>query len=164
MIDPKELRIGAHYYNGSYNEPIIGRVLSINGSINNPDDMSVGLIYDMPLDNDSDPYEAAMLPYLEPIPITEELLTELGFEKVTLQTRPKPIIQYVDAESIKAQAEDLNVRVVPRITIQYINVTNPFWSVSAYGEKMEDNKMTVRYLHELEQFLYLTTKTELIKE
>lgn len=101
---------------------------------------------------------------VEPIPITEELLTELGFEKVTLQTRPKPIIQYVDAESIKAQAEDLNVRVVPRITIQYINVTNPFWSVSAYGENMEDNKMAVRYLHELEAFLYLTTKTELIKE
>lgn len=145
MIDPKELHIGSHIlYNGKRE-----RVRGL--------DEDGGLIIRFPA-------EYVLASEVEPIPITEELLTELGFEKVTLQTRPKPIIQYVDAESIKAQAEDLNVRVVPRITIQYINVTNPFWSVLAYGENMEDNKMAVRYLHELEQFLYLTTKTELIKE
>lgn len=145
MIDINTLHIGSHILCNGKRERVRGL------------DEDNGLIIRFPA-------EYVLASEVEPIPITEELLTELGFEKVTLQTRPNPIIQYVDAESIKAQTEDLNVRVVPRITIQYINVTNPFWSVSAYGEYMEDNKMAVRYLHELEQFLYLTTKTELIKE
>lgn len=147
MIDPKELRIGAHYYNGSYNEPIIGRVLSINGSINNPDDMSVGLIYDMPLDNDSDPYEAAMLPYLEPIPITEELLTELGFEK----RKSGPF----------AKEYALNSWIF--ITLY---ATKELCKVNIYPSdpRKEASSVLGCYLHEIEQFLYLTTKTELIKE
>ena len=155
MIDPKELRIGSHVNLDNKRAKIVclepySKIFPCSVEAHR---CGLPTIYHLEDMHD-----------LEPIPITEELLTELGFEKVTLQTRPKPIIQYVDAESIKAQAEDLNVRVVPRITIQYINVTNPFWSVSAYGENMEDNRMAVRYLHELEAFLYLTTKTELIKE
>ena len=146
MIDPKELRIGAHYYNGSYNEPIIGRVLSINGSINNPDDMSVGLIYDMPLDNDSDPYEAAMLPYIEPIPITEELLTELGFVN-TSSTRRIVYTKGCEYDGLWVEVRNLKDQ-------WEVFVSNNDW----------DGRMAVRYLHELEQFLYLTTKTELIKE
>ena len=146
MIDPKELRIGSHYYNGSYNEPIIGRVLSINGSINNPDDMSVGLIYDMPLDNDSDPYEAAMLPYLEPIPITEELLTELGFVN-TSSTRRIVYTKGCEYDGLWVEVRNLKDQ-------WEVFVSNNDW----------DGRMAVRYLHELEAFLYLTTKTELIKE
>ena len=135
MIDPKELRIGAHYYNGSYNEPIIGRVLSINGSINNPDDMSVGLIYDMPLDNDSDPYEAAMLPYLEPIPITEELLTELGFVN-TSSTRRIVYTKGCEYDGLWVEVRNLKDQ-------WEVFVSNNDW----------DGRMAVRYLHELESFL-----------
>lgn len=100
---------------------------------------------------------------IEPIPITPELLTELGFEKREIPTFPDSTTMYVDAEYAKLRAEG-NRLVVPRITIQYFNITNPYWSVSAFGKNMEDNKAAVRYLHELEQFLYLATKTELIKE
>lgn len=153
MIDSKTLRIGSHVlYNGKRMV-----VCCISGAVHGAD---ISLIEPKEIVV----YKDVWACNIEPIPITAELLTGLGFEKVTLQTHPKPIIQYVDAESIKAQAEDLDVRVVPRITIQHINVRNPFWSVSAYGEDMEDNRMAVRYLHELEAFLYLTTKTELIKE
>lgn len=144
-IDIKELHIGAHILADGKRERVRGL------------DEDNGLIIRFPA-------EYVLASDVEPIPITEGLLTELGFEKVTLHTRPKPIIQYIDAESIKAQAEDLDARVVPRITIQYINITNPYWSVSAYGKNMEENKAAIRYLHELEAFLYLTTKTELIKE
>ena len=155
MIDPKTLHIGSHvkYYDK------IHRVFAIDER-----KQQVELCVYATNTNRISRSTLCGVESINPIPITAEILTELGFEKVTLQTRPKPIIQYVDAESIKAQAKDLNVRVVPRITIQHINVRNPFWSVSAYGEDMEDNKMAVRYLHELEAFLYLTTKTELIKE
>ena len=154
MIDPKELRIGSHvkYYDK------IHRVFAIDER-----KQQVELCVYATNTNRISRSLFCGVESINPIPITAELLTELGFEKETLQTRPKPTIQYVDAEyaKLKASGEKL---IVPGITIQYINVTNPFWSVSAYGEDMGDNRMAVRYLHELEAFLYLTMKTELIKE
>lgn len=162
MIDPKELRIGSHVMV----DGVRARVIRIDEPKDEHEIPPCTLLRFKALANGKwyDCGGPADADRVEPIALTAELLEELGFEKVTLQTRPKPIIQYVDAESIKAQAEDLDVRVVPRITIQHINVRNPFWTVSAYGEDMEDNRMAVRYLHELEAFLYLATKTELIKE
>lgn len=150
MIDPKTLTIGSHIL-------VNGKRVEIECIIN---DSQIG--YYLP---NYDDWEACSPDedWIEPIPITEELLTELGFEKREIPTFPEPTTMYVDAEYAKLRAEG-NRLVVPRITLQYINVTNPFWSVSAFGKNMEDNKAAVRYLHELEAFLYLTTKTELIKE
>lgn len=157
MIEPKTLHIGSHVMV----DGVRARVTDIE---TNYDSLGATLLRFCAV-IDGEKRTCGAFSYrdgVEPIALTSELLTELGFEKETLQTRPKPTIQYVDAEyaKLKASGEKL---IVPRITIQYINVTNPFWSVSAYGE-MGDNRMAVRYLHELEQFLYLTNKTELIKE
>lgn len=145
MIDPKELRIGSHYYNGSYVEPIIGRVLSIDGSVSNLDDIQVGLICDMPLDKDSDPYEAAMAHYLEPIPITAELLMELGF-KMTNEIGDERHVAWVREKPWDAYIEyNMNAKL-------FFAHFGPF------------NVIRVDYLHEAEFAFYLAYKQELIKE
>lgn len=160
MIDPKTLHIGSHVMvNG-----VRARVIRIDEPKDEHEIPPCTLLRFKAFSNGKwyDCGSPADSGKVEPIPITAELLTELGFEKEIIDAW-NPKTRYVDAEyaKLKASGEKL---IVPRITIQYINVTNPFWSVSAYGENMEDNKMAVRYLHELEAFLYLTTKTELIKE
>ena len=77
---------------------------------------------------------------IEPIPITEELLTELGFEKRK------------ERGSVSRWEHSTNM------------------AITIWGERMELTigdilaVEPVHYLHELEAFLYLTTKTELIKE
>lgn len=160
MIDPKTLHIGSHVMV----DEVRARVIRIDEPKDEHEIPPCTLLRFKALANGKwyDCGGPADSGKVEPIPITAELLTELGFEKETIDAW-NPKTWYVDAEyaKLKANGETL---IVPRITIQYINVTNPFWFVSAYGEDMGDNKMAVRYLHELEAFLYLTTKTELIKE
>ncbi len=144
MIDVRELRIGSHYYNNTY--AAIGRVVSINGSMYNPEDVSVGLMYDMPLDKDSDPYDATTLPYIEPIPITEELLSELGFKY-----NPK-------WSSWRKEQTKIN----PFICIN--NMHDGLWRMEAMDDKYVYGNMICRYLHEAEVFLFLTTKFELVED
>ncbi|MDE5886701.1 MAG: hypothetical protein K2H46_03835 [Muribaculaceae bacterium] len=150
MIDPKELRIGSHYYNGSYVEPIIGRVLSIDGSASNPDDIQVGLIYDMPLDNNSDPYEAAMAHYLEPIPLTPDVLNELGFHQSIMCGEWIVWAKDIDSITIQVAFQDLVCK-------------------DAEIKDNDDKKAMFgwscpcQYLHELESFLWMCAKTELIE-
>lgn len=154
MIDPKELHVGAHVdYDG---KRMI--VVCISGAVHGAD---ISLI---------EPTEKAIYKdvwacNIEPIPITEELLTELGFEKEVLNTLPFPTTRYIDAESAKYQADNKDAMVVPKITLVYMNLRNPFWRVLVLcDELITQCEIGVRYLHELEAFLYLTTKTELIKE
>lgn len=150
MINPKELRVGAHVdCRGFYRE-----VCGILG------DRIALIVKRHPLKGCETASFAS--DFISPIPITEELLTELGFEKKMLPTFP-PRPYYIDAESAKLKAEGVKL-VEPRIAISYAKVEFPFWYVEVHCEDMSDNRMAVRYLHELEQFLYLTTKTELIKE
>ncbi len=136
MIDVKELRIGAHYYNTSYTKPVIGRITSIY------DKDRVSLCYDMPLDPDSDPYEGAMLHDLDPIPLTAELLQELGFERLA------------QSGSMSSWARD----------DIYISIVGECVSARIVNDKNDLYISSIRYLHELEVFVYLTTKQGLIKE
>ena len=138
-IDPKELRIGSHYYNDGYVEHIIGRVTSINGSIYRPDDMRVGLIYDMPLDDDNDPYESTAAINLEPIPITHDLLTKSGFVKTSEYGK----VSSWDRDDVRIRmiGERLDFEVSKRVYI-----------------------CRFQYLHELEMLYFLATKQELIND
>ena len=77
---------------------------------------------------------------VEPIPITEELLMELGFECI--------------ARYNESWWQRGNKR---------IKIKGNYVEVEVY-QGFYDATWRCVYLHELEQFLYLTTKTELIKE
>ena len=77
---------------------------------------------------------------VEPIPITEELLTELGFECI--------------ARYNESWWQRGNKR---------IKIKGNYVEVEVY-QGFYDATWRCVYLHELEAFLYLTTKTELIKE
>jgi len=74
---------------------------------------------------------------IDPIPITAGLLQELGFESYHYCWVKKP-----NGNPIKVEDNE-----------------DGTWGVSVIG-----TNITVRYLYELEAFVYLATKTELIKE
>lgn len=131
MIDVRELRIGSHFHIGG----VWRRVTGMNGH--------TGRLVGRMLDKDGkvcdDVYRAEDI---EPIPITEELLAELGF----LMTE---------------KHGSVSVWMIRNIRIDF------------YGKQItamvgnDYNKCTIYpicYLHELETFLYQTTKKELIKE
>ena len=129
MIDPKTLHIGSHIL-------VNGKQVEIESIIN---DSQIGC-YTPNYDDwfGCDPREDSV----EPIPITKELLTELGFLKME---------------------EHGSVSVWMRRNIR----------IDFYGTRItamvgnDYNKCEISsicHLHELEAFLYLTAKTELIKE
>lgn len=127
MIDPKELHIGSHIlYNGKRE-----RVRGL--------DEDNGLIIRFPA-------EYVLANEVESIPITEELLKELGFGN-TSSTRRIVYTKGCEYDGLLVEVRNLKDQ-------WEVFVSNNDW----------DGRMAVRYLHELEAFLYLTTKTELIKE
>ena len=128
MITPQELRIGCHYINTMYD--YIGKVTHINYNF---DDVNVVLEWDIDYDETSDPFEAVNLSYLHGVPITEELLEKIGFEKVLNNWRNK------DFTISKACGNR--------------------WIVNTIGFV---SCCPVEYLHELEQYVFITTKKELI--
>ena len=130
MIDPKELRIGAHI--SVTNERVVVDEITNNSLV----------AYITPDGN----WEACSPDedWIEPIPITDELLTELGFLKmeehgsVSVWLRRNIRIDFYDTRIVAMVGNENDY--TDRCTISPIH-----------------------YLHELEAFLYLTTKTELIK-
>ena len=144
MIDPKTLHIGSHVMV----DGVRARVIRID----EPKDeheippctllrfkaLANGKWYDCGCSADSDK--------VEPIPITAELLTELGFTN-TSSTRRIVYTKGCEYDGMWVEVRGLKDR----------------WEVFV-SDNDWDGKMVVRYLHELEAFLYLTTKTELIKE
>lgn len=133
MIDPKTLHIGSHIL-------VNGVRVEIECITN---DSQIG--YYLP---NYDDWEACSpdRDWVEPIPITEELLTELGFVN-TSSTRRIVYTKGCEYDGMWAEVRNLKDR----------------WEVFV-SDNDWDGRIVVRYLHELEQFLYLTTKTELIKE
>ena len=134
MIDPKTLHIGSHVMvNG-----VRVRVTAIESHL-------TGTVLGYCATIDGDKFTCGSLSIndgVEPIPITAELLTELGFLKME---------------------EHCSVSVWMRRDIR----------IDFYGTRItamvgnDYNKCKINpiyYLHELEAFLCLTTKTELIKE
>lgn len=86
---------------------------------------------------------------LDPIPITEELLKELGFEK----DDDKPFSNILFKE-IPIEIGKLWMKICPAYDEE------EGWSISVGSYR--ECRTFVKYLHELEAFVYLTTKQELI--
>lgn len=148
-LDIRELRIGSHVlYNGERVE-----VWSIEKECG---------CYGITVHNKAKKYEDNMFhsskePYLiqtgverlKPIPITEELLTELGFEKSTDNIIGVPIFA-------KTMENDFHIEV------------KKFHGYDEWRLHVDDcdrdsvGFLDVHYLHEAEAFVYLTTKQELI--
>lgn len=123
MIDINTLHIGSHVLIGGERREVFG--------------LGCGRVSYLPHPVSSIS-ESVLAEEVEPIPITEELLRELGLLKME-------------------EHGSVSVWMNRNIRIDII------------GERMTamvgiDCISPVRYLHELEAFLYLTTKTELIKE
>lgn len=80
-------------------------------------------------------------------------------------------MRYIDPESAKRKAEfkpqNEYEHLLPTVTIYPLDkIDKPdIWIVRILGgEPLSNSETTVRYLNELEAFLYLTTQTELIKD
>ena len=137
-IDPKELRIGSHVlYNGK-----LMIVCRISGAVQGAD---ISLI---------EPTEVAIYKdvwacYIEPIPITEELLTELGFEKTDIRGKEYWRKPYKEIPNF------VNIFIVV-----YKSAIDGEYGVECNG----NSNTSIEHLHELENFVYMTTKQELIKD
>lgn len=139
MIDVRELRIGAH--------------ISVNGERKRIDHIGcngeVGEVYifDPKWSKEKQLEERSKHTWnclqIEPIPITAELLTELGFEKIdnTLMW-----------EWSKARS------------VIFSCIGNGNWNIRRLVPDEKWQALTVRYLHEAEAFVWLTLHKELIEE
>lgn len=99
----------------------------------------------------------------EPVLITEGILRELGFVDDTshgFTARKK----FIDGQTAKYRNNHDDAFMTPRISLSYDEVSNPFWRVTVLGKHVTDYNAAVHYLHELENFLYLANRIELIKE
>lgn len=129
-IDIKELRIGNHVLLDG--ERVEIDEISISGQI--------GCIT-----QDSDWLGVDANDRLDPIPITEDLLTELGFEK------NEDELQY---NYIKRNEYKLNFF----ITL----IDDNFIRIGVWHKTVWHGDFRCQYLHELENFVFMTTKKELI--
>lgn len=141
MIDPKTLRIGSHVMV----DAVRARVTDIESNYDWSGDTL--LRFCAVIDGEKRTCGAySQKDGVEPIPITAELLTELGFEN-TSSTRRIVYTKGCEYDGLWVEVRNLKDR----------------WEVFV-SDNDWDGRIVVRYLHELEAFLYLTTKTELIKE
>lgn len=124
MIDISTLSIGSHVL-------FDGERVEIEGiSI-------VGVVYGVKATNDEVWYHPSEF---APIPITEELLTELGFEKLK-----DPQFKY-------AKRYKDNVGLFVKI------ITDGVIRIEAWDKVILRGNLICRHLHELEAFIFLTTK------
>ena len=89
---------------------------------------------------------------LSPIPITEELLKELGFEE---EKEPEEGWDY-GIEKVFSKEYDAPLE------CEYPFVSVAQYQRGLYHLQVEGTTAYVRYLHELQGYVYLTTKKELI--
>lgn len=161
MIDINELRVGAHIIVNGIRAKIVG--------ISNPSGLENGL-YQIsaeaipPLSGKKTVVICmAKSGEIEPIPITAELLQELGLAKSC-----GDVVAFIDTKSAKVMAEKNGENVIPTIEVWQDEYTRPYWIVAVMCSNgdipLPHGRIAVRYLHELEAFVYMTTKTELIKE
>ena len=137
MIDSKELHIGSHVLI----DGVRARVIRIDEPMKDEIPKYTLLRFKAFIDGEwrecGGPADSGKV---EPIPITAELLTELGFGCIA---RYNESWWQRDNKRIKIKGNYVEVEV-------YQGFYDATWRCV--------------YLHELEAFLYLTTKTELIKE
>lgn len=136
MVTVKELCIGAHVFvNG-----VRARVIDIHKKCLETENFPYQIFVEgIPSEDGIKKVVGGMCDGIDPIPITPKLLEELGFEKIN---------EHGTCSGWK------------RGDIQ----------IAIYGERVElyifacIHVLSIRYLHELESIVYLTTKQELIKE
>lgn len=121
-IDIKELRVGAHVSIGGERREVFG--------------LGCGRVSYLPHPLSSIA-ESVLAEEVEPIPITEELLTELGFHEVKDTYFSDWHNGWLKITNNTGQAK-------------------PYWVYNGF--------IKLYYLHQLEALYYATTKTELIKE
>lgn len=151
MIDIKELRVGSHVVSIGGRRIRITSVDELNGNIGidsyKTDERGVKYPICYPLEQ------------VEPIPITDELLEELGFVKVERRVYCRPKTEYIDAETA-TRKRGMYEYFPPKISVFG---GNPTWCVSARNCDGYDCKTFCRNLHELENFVYLVRKEEIEK-
>lgn len=129
-IDLKELRIGSHV-----------EVIGVRVRVDQINRQGIGN-FDPRM---ADGYEIEM-EHLAPIPITPELLTELGFEY-------RPVVLLWRKEQTDT---------TPFIGFDVMH--NGMFRMTVSDDTMVYGNIVCKYLHEAEAFLYLTTKQELIND
>lgn len=140
MIDVKELRIGSHFHIGGLRRRVIG----INGNTGR----LVGRMRDKEGKVCDDVYRAE---YIEPIPITEELLRELGFVYHEYDNAKLWEMGYPDgykSHYFLEREEDCTYR----------------WNLHLWDAKETEVNTFVSGLHELENWVFLVYERELIKD
>lgn len=141
MIDVKELHIGAHILAND----IRAKVVDINRmQLDNPDCPYRVFVEGINSHGDKQ-IVGGFVNYdkIQPIPLTAELLTEIGFEHID----KTPYVKHFDDSYIGLSL-----------------VGNGLWRVLEYDNVMCHGSMLCRYLHELEGFIYMTLHKELIEE
>lgn len=139
MIDVKELRIGSHILAGGVRARVIDIHKKCLGTENFPYQV---FVEGFSPDDGEKKVVGGLSDNLEPIPLTAELLQELGFERLA------------QLGSMSAWARD----------DIYISIAGERVAARIVNNKNDLSIPSIRYLHELEAFAYLTTKQELIKE
>lgn len=150
MIDIKELRVGSHVsFRGKME--CITTIDALNEKIGinayKEDERGVKYAFGFSLEQ------------VEPIPITEELLEELGFVKVERLVYQRPDKKYIDAESASMK-RGMYECCAPKVTLTY---WSEIWCVTATNGQGLSSKTFVRHLHELENFVYLVMKEDIEK-
>lgn len=131
-VDIKSLRIGSHILVNNKRERVRGL------------DEDNGLIIRFPT-------EYVLASDVEPIPITPELLEELGFEKFASNVFIKDI--------------DSNYMENPVVRCYFLSLYGAdYYSVEVYDDIENYGRLHCHYLHELESFIFLTIQEELIKD
>ncbi len=144
MIDAKTLHIGSHVMV----DGVRARVTDIESTYNWSDDTR--LLFYAIIDGEKRTCGGfSQCDKIEPIPITEGLLTELGFEKK---------MQFGNWVWYK-QFDNYLLRSVYKSSNQW-----DFSILVAHSTCRLSMFRKLQYLHELEAMSYLTTKTELIED
>ncbi len=139
MIDIKELRIGSHILAGG----VRARVIDIHKKCLETENFPYQVFVEgFSPDDGEKKVVGGMSENLDPIPLTAELLQELGFETLA------------QSGSMSSWARD----------DIYISIVGECVSARIVNDKNDLYISSIRYLHELEVFVYLTTKQGLIKE
>lgn len=140
MIDPKELHIGSHVMVGG----VRARVTDIESNYDWSGDTLLSVV--AVIDGERRTRGAfSQNEGVEPIPITAELLTELGFEKAPFKSYRRDLGEFE-----------------PFIRFYYI--ADGRWRMEVSDDARNYGNIVCKNLHQAEAFLYLTTKTELIKD
>lgn len=160
MVDIKTLRVGSHIL-------VNGKRVRVCGirPVRSPFNVFQVIIQHDASDLSSLGYVPSASNIVEPIPLTEELLMEMGYEQKRMDfPYGKPDIWYVDPESAKLMENEL---VVPTVSIWPMEKFGfaDWWKIRVLvGDRpMYEGEYVCRYLHEAEAFLSLHG-VELIKE